>query len=194
MSIKNVKTKNISWLKLKNTTTTQETEKLFEDSIETRGFIRNMQAVLGQFPAVLLAQDALSRALTVEYQGGLNGKERELIALVVSVQNRCRPCVWGHAAKLRQITGDALWVGGIEVNYRDAELSPRERAIADYVQKLTQAPETVEERDVAPLRASGVTDQEIIEVVAIAAYFNFSNRINSGLGVQPNPEPFLSFR
>lgn len=153
-----------------------------------------MQAVLGQFPTVLLAQDALSRALTVEYKGGLNGKERELIALVVSVQNRCRPCVWGHVAKLRQIIGDALWVGGIEVNYRDAGLTPRERAIADYVQKLTQAPETVEEHDVAPLRASGVTEQEIIEVVAIAAYFNFSNRINSGLSVQPNPEPFLSFR
>ncbi|MDX5630918.1 MULTISPECIES: peroxidase-related enzyme [unclassified Brenneria] len=194
MSSKNVKTKDISWLKLKNTAPTEETEKLFSASLEARGFIRNMQAVLGQFPAALLAQDALSRALTVEYEGGLSGKERELIALVVSVQNRCRPCVWGHAAKLRQITGDPLWVGGIEVNYRDAELTVRERAIADYVQKLTEAPEAVVERDLEPLRASGVTEREIIEVVAIAAYFNFSNRVNSGLGIHPNPEPFLSFR
>jgi alkylhydroperoxidase family enzyme len=35
-----------------------------------------------------------------------------------------------------------------------------------------------------------VAESEIIEAAAVAAYFNLSNRINSALGIHPNPEPF----
>lgn len=180
----------VSWLELPPPPSPPETEAIFARSKEKLGYVRNTQYVLAQFPAVLKAQDALSRSLTVDYQGGLSGKERELIALVVSVENRCEPCVWGHAAKLREITGDAAFVGKVEVNYRRAGLSPRERAIADYVLKVTRAPAEVEPEDLNGLRAVGLTEQEIIEAAGIAAYFNFSNRVNSGLGVHPNLESF----
>ena len=184
----------ISWLTLPPPPDTPETSALFARSREKLGYVRNTQYVLAQFPALLQAQDALSRALTVDYQGGLSSKERELIALVVSVENRCEPCVWGHAAKLREITGDPVLVGKIEVNYRRAELSPRERALADYVLQITRAPEEIEPEQVDGLRAVGLTEHEIIEAAGVAAYFNFSNRINSALGVHPNPEPFRAHR
>jgi uncharacterized peroxidase-related enzyme len=184
----------ISWLDLEPPLPSPETEAIFARSQEKLGYVRNTQRVLAQFPALLVAQDAMSRALTVEFEGGLSGKERELIALVVSVQNRCEPCVFGHAAKLRQITGDPLWVGTVEVNYRRAELAPRERAIADYVLKITRAPEEIEPEELDVLRKHGLSEREIIEVAAVAAYFNFSNRINSALGVHPNPEPYEEAR
>lgn len=185
---------SLSWLALPPPPETPETKALFERSLERLGYTRNTQKVLAQLPALLLAQDALSRSLTVEYEGGLSGRERELIALVVSVQNRCEPCVWGHAAKLRELTGDAELVGVIEVNYRRAGLAPRERAIADYALKITRAPEEIEPEDLDTLRAVGLTEREIIEAAAVAAYFNFSNRINSALGVHPNPQPFRANR
>jgi uncharacterized peroxidase-related enzyme len=180
----------VSWLRLPPPPDVESNAALFDRSRQNLGYVRNMQYILAQHPAVLEAQDALSRSLTVAFEGGLSGKERELIALVVSVQNRCEPCVWGHAAKLRQITGDPLWVGTIEVNYRRASLSDRERALADYALKITEAPATVEPADVDRLRAAGVAEGEIIEAAAVAAYFNLSNRINSALGIHPNPEPF----
>ena len=186
-----VDTKNaVSWLRLPPPPDVESNTSLFERSRQNLGYVRNMQYILAQHPAVLEAQDALSRALTVAFEGGLSGKERELIALVVSVQNRCEPCVWGHAAKLRLITGDPLWVGTIEVNYRRASLSDRERALADYALKITEAPATIEPADVDRLRDAGVAEGEIIEAAAVAAYFNLSNRINSALGIHPNPEPF----
>lgn len=184
----------VSWLDLPPPPRPPETQALFARSLEKLGYIRNTQYVLAQFPALLQAQDALSRALTVEYEGGLSGKERELIALVVSVENRCEPCVWGHAAKLRQITGDPLWVGKVEVNYRRADLSPRERAIADYALKITRAPEEIEPEDIDRLRGVGLSERDIIEAAGVAAYFNFSNRVNSALGVHPNRDPFLAHR
>ncbi|MET0743980.1 MAG: peroxidase-related enzyme [Microvirga sp.] len=184
----------VSWLRLPEPPDVESNTALFERSRQNLGYVRNMQYILAQHPAVLAAQDALSRSLTVDFEGGLSGKERELIALVVSVHNRCEPCVWGHAAKLRQITGDPLWVGMIEVNYRRASLSERERALADYALKITEAPATIEPADVDRLRDAGVAEGEIIEAAAVAAYFNLSNRINSALGIHPNPQPFSANR
>jgi len=85
--------KVVSWLKLAPPPATPGTDEVFGRSRQRLGYIRNMQYVLAQLPALLQAQDALSRALTVEFEAGLSHKERELIALVVSVENRCEPCV-----------------------------------------------------------------------------------------------------
>lgn len=186
--------KVVSWLRLGPPPALPETLALFERSTERLGYVRNTQYVLAQIPALLQAQDALSRSLTVEFEDGLSHKERELIALVVSVENRCEPCVFGHAAKLREITGDPLWVGKVEVNYRRAHLNPRERAIADYALQVTRAPEEIEPSDIDRLREAGLGEKEIVEAAAIAAYFNFSNRVNSALGVAPNAEPFRAHR
>ncbi|NUB06735.1 peroxidase-related enzyme [Azospirillum sp. Vi22] len=181
---------SVSWLRLPAPPQDDRTDALFEHSVSVRGYIRNTQSVLAHIPALVLAQEALSRSVTIDFTDGLTGRERELIALAVSVQNRCEPCVWGHAAKLREITGNPRFVGLVEVNYRRADLTPRERAIVDYAVLITERPWTIEPADLDGLRAAGLSEREILEAAAIAAYFNFSNRVNSALGVHPNPEPF----
>jgi len=49
--------------------------------------------------------------------------------------------------------------------------------------KLTLHPQRVTEYDLAPLREAGLTDTAIHDAAAITAYFNFVNRLASGLGV-----------
>ncbi len=182
------------WLKLKDAAAGDAVQAVFDRSIAIRGYVRNTQRVLAHLPDTLLAQDALSRSLTGEFESGLSNQERELIALVVSVENRCEPCVFGHAAQLRKLSGKPDWVGIIEVNYRRAELTRRERALADYVLKITRAPAEILPDDLKPLRAAGVSETEIIEAAAVAAYFNFSNRVNSALGVEPNHQSYFEAR
>ncbi len=53
----------------------------------------------------------------------------------------------------------------------------------DYVAKLTRAPDTMSENDVAALRAAGFSDANILDIAQIVGYFNYSNRIANGLGV-----------
>lgn len=53
----------------------------------------------------------------------------------------------------------------------------------DYVVKLTRAPATVSEDDIAALRAAGFDDRMILDIAQITAYFAFVTRIASGLGV-----------
>ncbi len=63
----------------------------------------------------------------------------------------------------------------------------RLRAILTFAEKLTLAPRQVREEDHEPLRAAGLEDRGILEVVEVTAYFNFVNRLADGLGVSLEP-------
>jgi alkylhydroperoxidase family enzyme len=58
----------------------------------------------------------------------------------------------------------------------------------DYCAKLTAAPASVTEEDLAPMRAAGLTDADILDVCLIASYFAYVNRLADGLGVSIESE------
>lgn len=66
----------------------------------------------------------------------------------------------------------------------DLALTPRERALVGYADKLTDAPATITLEDIGRLRAQGLDDRAIHDACAIVAYFAFVNRIADGLGVE----------
>ena len=75
----------------------------------------------------------------------------------------------------------------MEALIRDPEgapLAPRFRAIADYAIRLARTPAAMKESDLGPLRAAGLSDADIHDVCAVAAYYCYVNRIASGLGVE----------
>ena len=76
----------------------------------------------------------------------------------------------------------------VATDYRTAELTPADRAMLDYVLKLTEAPATVRQTDVGELRAAGFDDRGIHDICTITAYFAFVNRIADGLGVELEAE------
>lgn len=158
------------------------------------GYLRNDLIALAHRPEHVVARQAYSDAIMLDPEGQLAPRERELIALVVSAENRCEVCVLGHAAQLRKLTADPFLVAQIEVNYRHAPLSPRERALADYALKITRAPAEIEPADLVPLREAGLGELAILEAAEIAAYFNMSNRIMSALGIRPNVESYAAYR
>lgn len=80
--------------------------------------------------------------------------------------------------------GDREWVEGFAADYRSVPLEPGDRQMLDYVVKLTRAPATVVEADVAALRAAGFDDRAILDVNQIAGFFAWCNRTVDGLGVE----------
>lgn len=188
-------TDKISWLKLGAPDTgNPDVAAVFDRTKAAVGFVRNSQIAVAHKPNMLVAQEALSRSLMQDAESSLSQKERELIALVVSVENSCDACIFGHASKLRQITGNPVWVGEVEANYRHAELSARERTLADFAVRLTRTPGELGPADLDPLREQGLSETDILIAVGITAYFNLSNRINSAIGVKPNAEAYLAHR
>ncbi len=72
----------------------------------------------------------------------------------------------------------------IEDNYRDADLSRRERTILEYAVKLTLKPSEMQRSDVEGLRGAGLSDAEILDVCQVTSYYNYVNRLADGLGVE----------
>lgn len=67
--------------------------------------------------------------------------------------------------------------------WRTAPLDERLGAMLAFAEKLTLDPGRVREDDHRPLRAAGLDDRAILEVVQVTAYFNYVNRLADGLGV-----------
>ncbi len=68
-------------------------------------------------------------------------------------------------------------------------LTERRRTLCAFAEKLTRTPSAMREDDVASLRAAGLEDQDILEVVHIVGYFNYINRVAEALAV--DPEDFM---
>ncbi|MGH3141947.1 MAG: peroxidase-related enzyme, partial [Gaiellales bacterium] len=91
---------------------------------------------------------------------------------------------------LRKLTGDPVLADQIATNYRFAPLQPGERAMLEYVLMLTADSSSCTEDDVDELREAGWSDEDILDIAQVAAMFNFTNRLASGLGWVPNREYF----
>jgi uncharacterized peroxidase-related enzyme len=189
-----MKDQAVSWLRLEEPAPTAETAAVLDATKARLGYVRNSQRAVATKPRVLVAMEALSDAVNRDPEAALSPREREMIALVVSVENGCEACVFSHAAALRKHTGDPLLVAMIEVSWRRAALTARERALAAYAEKLTRSPREVEEPDLATLRAAGLNETAILEAASITAYFNMTNRLNSGIGVTANAEAYAAHR
>ena len=73
-------------------------------------------------------------------------------------------------------------------DYRQAELTPRERALCDFAVKLTHLAAEVDESDMAPLRAAGLSDADISDAIQVVGYFNYVTRVADGIGIEDEPE------
>jgi uncharacterized peroxidase-related enzyme len=158
-------------------------------------YFKKCQDRLGFIPNVLIAYafDMVKlEAFVAMYndlmlgESGLSKLEREMIAVVVSSQNRCYYCLTAHGAAVRQYSGNPLLGEQIVMNYRAARLSKRQRAMLDFAVKLTAQPANVEDGDRERLRRAGFSDRDIWDIAAIAGFFNMSNRVASATDMRPN--------
>lgn len=158
---------------------------------------------LGMVPNVLLAyafsQEKL-QAFSDFYNeamlgpSGLSKLEREMIAVAVSSSNHCYYCLTAHGAAVRALSGDPELGEMMAMNYRVAELEPRQRAMLDFAVKLTERPDEMGEADRQRLRDVGFSDADIWDIAAVASLFNMTNRMASAVDMMPNPEYHASAR
>jgi uncharacterized peroxidase-related enzyme len=152
---------------------------------EKLGFVPNVLKAYAFNTAKLAAFVAMYNDLMLA-PSGLSKLEREMIAVAVSSHNQCYYCLVAHGAAVRQLSGDPALGELMAMNYRAARLSRRERAMLDFAVKLTAEPWRIEEQDREELRRAGFTDRDIWDIVAVAGFFNMSNRVASATDMRPN--------
>ena len=119
---------------------------------------------------------------------GLSKLEREMIAVVVSSVNRCFYCLVAHGQAVRALSGKPELGEVLVMNWRVADLSPREAAMLGFAERLTEASARITEDDRQALRKAGFTDRDIWDIAAVAGFYNMTNRLASATDMRPNPE------
>ncbi|KUF42131.1 peroxidase-related enzyme [Comamonas kerstersii] len=161
---------------------------------EKAGFIPNVFLALARRPAEWRAFFAYHDALMLKEGGSLTKGEREMIVTATSAANQCLYCVVAHGAILRIYEKKPMVADQVAVNYRKADITPRQRAMLDFAMKVSQRSHEIEDRDFELLHAHGFDDEDIWDIAAITAFFGLSNRMASFSGMQPNPEFYLMGR
>jgi uncharacterized peroxidase-related enzyme len=165
---------------------------------EKAGFVPNVFLGFARRPsewrAFFAYHDALMVPESVGRTSGLSKGEREMIVTTTSAANNCLYCVVAHGAILRIYEKKPLVADQVAVNYRKAEIPPRQRAMLDFAMKVCQHSDQINDADFEALHAHGFDDEDIWDIAAITAFFGLSNRMASFSGMMPNPEFYLMGR
>ena len=96
---------------------------------EKAGFVPNVFLALARRPAEWRAFFAYHDALMLKEDSGLTKGDREMIVTTTSAANNCLYCVVAHGAILRIYEKKPLVADQVAVNYRKADITPRQRAM-----------------------------------------------------------------
>ena len=99
-----------------------------------------------------------------------------------------------HGALLRIYEKKPLLADQVAVNYRKADITPRQRAMLDFAMKICLQSDEVADADVQALHTHGFDDEDAWDIAAITAFFGLSNRMAIFCNLQPNPEFYLMGR
>ena len=183
-----------SWLRIDNVADPAPVIRAMWDESQKRlGYVREFLKLPFEPERLALFQGYVNRLMRSD-DCLLTGQERELVALVVSLENRCEACIITHAGALQAHGMAKRTIDAVLANWRRAELSPRERALSEFASNLTVSVDRANDADLDGLREAGLTEAEILETVQIVAIFNATNRLNAGLGVKVDGGAFDAFR
>jgi uncharacterized peroxidase-related enzyme len=160
---------------------------------EKSGFVPNVFLTLAYRPDEFRAFFAYHDAL-MEKDGGLTKAEREMIVVATSSANQCHYCVIAHGAILRIRAKNPQIADQIAVNYRKADITPRQRAMLDFAMKVSRTAQEISEEDFAAVAGHGFSDDDIWDIAAIAAFFALSNRMANVTAMRPNDEFYMMGR
>lgn len=154
------------------------------DEISTSPRGRAYWALLAQDAPALRARHKLFQESLHGGEGGAPRADRELAAVATSRVNGCAYCASVHARAYVQLTKNTEMMQRLLDEGVDTELGEHERALVDYVVKLTNDPAGMTPADLKPLRDAGFSNMDILDVTHASAMFAWANRLLQTLGSQ----------
>ncbi|MCX8132840.1 MAG: alkylhydroperoxidase domain protein [Roseococcus sp.] len=138
--------------------------------------------LLAHDPDALEHRTRTDKDIFYNTEGGLPRAERELAATAASRLNGCIYCASVHARHAvtyskREAEVDRLLREGVT-----ADLGERWNAIVEAAVELTVTPIRFGDAHVRRLRAAGLDDEAISDLIHASAFFNWANRLMLSLG------------
>lgn len=152
------------------------------------GTVDNVMRVHSLRPHTMEGHVALYRSVLHHPDNTLPLWFLECVAVATSLLNNCGYSFAHHWTNARNLLGDDARAAQILQSLRDGRperaFAGKELALIEYARTLTRAPGEITRAAVDACREAGADDGEILEVNQVCAYFNYSNRLLNGLGVE----------
>jgi uncharacterized peroxidase-related enzyme len=159
-----------------------EVAEMYETDQAIFGHLPNLTKAFSLRPGVYAAW----RALNGEIKAGMDLRRYELATVAAARRLRSSYCALAHGSVLIDKFLEPEEVRAIVVDHRAAGLDPVDVAVMDLADKVAADATSVEEADIDRLRSLGLTDTEIVDVVAAAAARCFFSKMLDGLGARPD--------
>lgn len=167
---------------------TGELLEFYDDLAEVAGGVPNIVKLASlKLPAMRAAQSLYQSVLY--HESGLTMTEKEMVSTLVSAINGCAYCVAHHGAAVTRLSGSSDLASWVSFTYQQAEVDERATAMLRFADKLTRDSGAMDRSDVDALRDVGLDDESILDLVQLIAYFNYTNRVATALGVDPETSP-----
>jgi len=109
-----------------------------------------------------------------------------MVVTATSAANHCLYCVVAHGAILRIYEKKPLVADQVAINYRKADITPRQRAMLDFAMKVCQTSHAVDEDDLRTSMHTGLMTNRLGHRWHHRV-FGLSNRVANVTGMAPNP-------
>jgi len=161
----------------------EEVAGILKEINQAFGYVPNLFSTYAHHPPLLEAN--WNKVKRVMMEGVLARKTKEAIALLVSQDNGCNYCVAAHTGALKMIGVSDEEIERISAQLDDADFTPAERALIRFARKANSDPHKVSDDEFAALKATGVTDAQIIESLGVMEVFAAFNKFLDVLQVEP---------
>ena len=159
-----------------------ELTQMYETDREIFGHVPNLTRAFSHRPDVYAAWRQLNGAI----KANMDLRRYELATIAAARRLRSTYCMLAHGSVLMDkfVAPDELTA--LVSDHHAAGLEPVDVAVMDLADKVAQDATTVTQADVDALRAHGLPDAEIFDVIAAAAARCFFSKVLDGVGAQPD--------
>ena len=153
------------------------------------GFLPNFAAVFSTRPEVAKAWSTLNKTV----RDGMDRRRFEIATIGAARALRSMYCTAAHSKFLRDECDDEPTMIAIAEDPSGAGLSEQDRAVYEFAALVARDASSIQQNDVEALRALGLTDADVADVVFAAAARSFFTRVLDGLGAQLDPQTAGTF-
>lgn len=168
-------------------------KEVYKEITKSRGKLSNIMKIHSLNPDTMVKHMDLYKSIMFG-KSNISRELKEMIAVVVSVVNKCDYCINHHAEALNFYWKNKEKLSQFINNFRILEFEPKIISLLEYTEELTSSPNKITQANIDKLKSLGWLDEDILLTNLIISYFNFVNRIALGLGVEFSEEEVSGYK
>ncbi len=167
---------------------------IYNEIIEQRGKLADVHKIQSLRPESIVKHMDLYLEIMFT-KSELSRADREMMAVIVSVNNGCEYCKMHHSEALNHYWKNENRILNFIEDFNQAELEDRQLLLCEYAKRLSLEPgKFTEDEFINRLKSAAYSDSAILDATLVISYFNFVNRIVLALGLEINPEELRCYK